>query len=141
MLFMSPAVDGIRSVGAYCWGNADAGPLGLGDLVSHDTPQALGLPDVASMALGFAHTSAIVGESLYIWGANGEGQLGDGTPVNVTQPKGIGLTDIKITSLGKSHSCALTNAGVVFCWGANSKGQLGDGTTVAKSVPTPVVWP
>lgn len=130
-----------NAVGMYCWGASWAGQLGLGDTTPHDVPQALDLPSVQFLALGYEHSSASAGGELYTWGRNQFGQLGDATAVDKHAPVNISLAGVKMMSLGTGHSCALTDAGVLLCWGHNAYGQLGDGTTVSKSVPTPVVWP
>jgi alpha-tubulin suppressor-like RCC1 family protein len=134
----------------FCWGMNFAGQIGIGTFSKQfDTPQKLGFPGNAAIALGQSHASANVAGNLYMWGEDANGALGDGasdmpdasTTANQNKPEKIGLSNIQSASLGEEFSCALTTDGQVLCWGLNDHGQCGDGTTASKFTPTPVVWP
>jgi alpha-tubulin suppressor-like RCC1 family protein len=138
--------------GAYCWGRAESGQLGVpvpsttcatdaGSVACIRTavPVGGGLT-FASLAAGGAHTCGLTGDgTAYCWGSNASGQLGDNTTTRRTDPVAV-ITQVKFASLdlGEAHTCGLSGAGAAHCWGDNTRGQLGDATTVSRPVPGPV---
>jgi len=98
-------------------------------------------PPVASLAVGYYHTCALLPDSVVkCWGSNEYGQLGDGTTkarrsaVRATQLPG----SIRSLTAGAQHTCALTSDARVLCWGWNDSGQLGNGTTGERQPPQAV---
>jgi cysteine-rich repeat protein len=138
----------ILSSGALrCWGENDAGQLGLrgttggrslGDdeLPSDAPPVALG-ERASHVATGGGHTCAVLESgAVRCWGDNGAGQLGLGHDDAVSNVRH--LPDGPVTSLGEAatavavgsaHSCALLASRAVRCWGENGSGQLALGNT------------
>lgn len=69
----------------WCWGrNEPGGALGDGTLEDRLIPvQVPGIPEVASVSAGQAHTCALTATGVAkCWGSNKLGQLGDGTTTN-----------------------------------------------------------
>ena len=125
-----------------CWGENDAGQLGLGDTENRgddmfemgDNLTAVDLGTgltAVSIACGEDHTCAVLDDgSVKCWGYNDYGQLGQGdnsdrgdeeyemgdnlTAVNL----GTGRTAVSI-ACGEYHTCAVLDDGSVKCWGAN----------------------
>lgn len=136
----------------YCWGDNDAGQLGLDGSVTQRlrptlVPGVSGATDIA-VPLTASYSCAIVGvEGAEIcWGANGyrvfDGPDGSAPETAVFPPTRTGRVGVRELSLGGSHACALGVDGRVSCWGINANGQLGTGTssalTVQRSGATPV---
>jgi alpha-tubulin suppressor-like RCC1 family protein len=126
----------IKSGGAaYCWGNNQAGQLGIGssDGNTHSTPvEVSGGLAFASLTAGLIHTCGLTsGGTAYCWGDNSTGELGTGSvggfqaaPVAV----GGGLTFTEL-SAGSGFTCGVSS-GAVYCWGSNSDGQIGEGASI-----------
>lgn len=138
---------GLRSDGSVaCWGGTalSADPSSPGKQVSPGAapkPRAVtGLKNVAAIALGFAHSCALLQDATATcWGDNEKGQLGDGSPAKKHAPAKVkGLAGAASLALGRDHTCALLGDGTVQCWGSNAAGQLGDGSTTDRRVPGPV---
>ncbi len=132
-----------------CWGNAETGRLGLGDLESRgDEPGEMGenLPvvelgqRVRHVAAGASHTCAILEDlTVKCWGDNTSGCLGLGdeaargaSPNDV--PELLPAVDLSPFSpmaiaAGEAHTCVLRTDNEVQCWGENAQGQLGVGDT------------
>jgi alpha-tubulin suppressor-like RCC1 family protein len=130
----------------HCWGNNDAGQLGVGDTAARgDDADEMGvaLPAVAlvgmadQVAAGGAHSCALMDTGkVKCWGANFSGQLGRGDtrqrgdgplemgPWLAYVNLGTGRTAVQITA-GLAHTCALLDDASVKCWGNNGSGQLG----------------
>lgn len=139
-----------------CWGNNNAGQLGIGSTDNAPTPAAMSGPggaglmeDVVSVSTRFTNTCvATVDGSAFCVGDNSRGQLGDGSttsstvPVQVAGPGGAGhLSDVVDVYAGYYRAYALTGSGAVYAWGYNADGQLGDGTATDSTVPVQVVGP
>jgi alpha-tubulin suppressor-like RCC1 family protein len=76
----------------YCWGDNGAGQLGVSGAGESQTPQAVPVGAVATLAAGRQHTCALTGDGrLYCWGANDRGQLGDGTTTGGPTPRRVKL--------------------------------------------------
>ena len=126
---------GIRTDGTlWCWGDNDAGELGLGNHTGHDRPWQITTPAAggwASVTAGGEDTCGIrTDATLWCWGNNWEGQLGignensQGRPRQVTTPVPGGWASV--TTAG-DHTCATRTDATLWCWGANGNGQLGLG--------------
>jgi alpha-tubulin suppressor-like RCC1 family protein len=80
--------------GAMCWGRSDRGQVGSGAAVNQLSPYGVrGLPyvGVQSIALGGAHTCAMVDGGLRCWGVGASGQLGNGSMDDSTLPVQVDL--------------------------------------------------
>ncbi len=102
------------------------------------------LAEPVQLALGAAHTCAVLGDGrLKCWGNNEYGQAGPGDDSKVGDAPGeLGrelaavLNRTSAVAAGDSHTCAIRD-GSVMCWGDNSAGQLGplaSSSTSAKPV-------
>jgi cysteine-rich repeat protein len=133
-----------------CWGNNDAGQLGLGDTLDRgNQPNQMGdnLPaiDLGTGATAVAlstnddSTCALLSDGrVKCWGNNDGNELGLGDADNRgddpdemgdTLPfvnLGTGVAAVAITG-GGNHTCALLSDGRVKCWGGSLNGQLGLG--------------
>jgi alpha-tubulin suppressor-like RCC1 family protein len=138
-----------------CWGDNASYQLGtntedpfdmLGEVLGPDGAVSLG--SASELALGAAHTCAIVGTATYCWGANNYGQLG------ASGVSGISMTPVEVTTAasfahiaaGTNNTCAIDQAGGVWCWGDNERGQAGQGsgsgvmpTTVDQPTQVPAI--
>jgi alpha-tubulin suppressor-like RCC1 family protein len=131
------------SLRGYCWGNNNAGGLGIGSVARAMVPVAVALPEgTVDVQGGSDFTVALTsGGQVWAWGGNGSGQLGDGsdrlrlTPHPVPLPSGVRVASI---SVGAGHVLVLSQSGSVFGWGRNTHGQLGDGTTTDRREPVEV---
>jgi alpha-tubulin suppressor-like RCC1 family protein len=135
----------IVSGGVSCWGSDIYGQLGVNMPLLGTSRIALpvvGLGGAAStLALGGAHSCAIISGGVQCWGNNDfGGQLGDNTLTNSRTPVNVvGLTSaISAITAGSIHTCALTTGGSAKCWGNNNSGQLGDGTMSQRLTPVDV---
>lgn len=130
----------------YCWGNNDAGQLGINSTAHQATPVKIehttGWQDVES---GGSHTCA-VDETLdiYCWGLNVRGQLANGANIDTNQPTLYNNSpDWVYISSGRLHSCGLRGdpaepSHKLYCGGINDYGQLGLGSTANQSQPIQV---
>ena len=132
-----------------CWGNNDAGQLGLGHR-NHigDNPEEMAQPFAAintgervavALAVGGDHTCLLFSDGqVGCLGDNEFGQLGLGDTDNRgTRPEHLGA-NIALVSLpdgtraislaaGGQHVCAVLDDASVRCWGRGDSGQLGLG--------------
>jgi alpha-tubulin suppressor-like RCC1 family protein len=120
---------------AYCWGNNEAGQLGIGstDANAHSTPvQVTGGLVFASLTAGTIHTCGLTSAGVaYCWGDNTSGEIGNGTtggPLAAPVAVGGGLTFTELTA-GDGFTCGVSG-GAAYCWGSNSDGQIGQGANV-----------
>jgi alpha-tubulin suppressor-like RCC1 family protein len=117
----------------YCWGESDAGRLGLGAIgpdVEH--PARVGTRvDWVSVSAGGEHTCAIdAQQDTWCWGSNANGEIGLGRSGDqVLEPAIIaafgGWRDV---SAGGGHTCGVRRDGTLWCWGSDLCGKLGLGT-------------
>ncbi len=122
----------LQSGEAVCWGRADGGQLGYGNLdgIGDDEPADAAGPvpvggKVIDIDTHYNHTCAVLeGGTVRCWGANNSGQLGTGDTKAVGERKtpaevgDIALDDEAIAvEVGNSHTCVLTSTGKVRCWG------------------------
>lgn len=130
----------------WCWGRSEAGELGsvpdelcrglYGSQPCTAVParvRGLGR-DASALALGDAHSCALLAGEVRCWGRADRGQLG---------AKGGGASPAAAVSLpgpaaslaaGGDHTCAVVER-QVWCWGANDRGQLGDGSRTDRFDP------
>lgn len=114
---------------AFCWGDNQAGALGVGDATDRNAPTPVAFPGTfVSLAAGPGHTCGIEPEgALWCWGANEAGQLGrEGGPYEVAPGPVLPGTRFLDVAAGGDHTCALTDQGRPLCWGAGASSAGGD---------------
>ena len=125
----------------WAWGYGASGQLGLGDTISHTTPQQVGIETNwgAVSAGGWDFSLGIqIDGTLWAWGWNNSGQLGLGDYAQRTSPQQvIGKTWSQV-STGPTHSLAIDDSGALYAWGGNDYGELGLGDMNHYTVPTQV---
>ncbi|MDG1525023.1 MAG: hypothetical protein P8Q90_03015, partial [Candidatus Thalassarchaeaceae archaeon] len=135
-----------------CWGENDAGQLGLGNTthIGDDADEigddfsTVSLPSgrtVDALALGADHTCALLDDaSIVCWGDNAYGQLGIGNTNTIGDGAGEMGSSLSTVSLpsgrsasqitaGEDVTCAILDNNDLICWGNNDYGQLGQGNT------------
>lgn len=138
-----------------CWGQNDAGQLGLGDTLNHgdqtnemgDRLAAVNLGTgrlAVQLAAGRDHTCARLDDNqLKCWGLNSSAQLGVGATFNQGDENGEMGDVLPAVNLGSNrhaisvaaglqHSCAILDDGTLKCWGANGAGELGAGDNIGR---------
>jgi alpha-tubulin suppressor-like RCC1 family protein len=123
--------------GAYCWGDADHGKLGLSDVRSVPTPVHVGSEHVFTLVEAAGETTCAVtadGQAL-CWGwmrdcGGGMCLTKLGQPIEPRE-NADELRFVALTGLG-FHFCGLTKEGTAYCWGDNHTGALGAGRSVWK---------
>jgi len=134
----------------YCWGENNAGELGinLGDGMDYSLPQEVtALADTMVSFVGSGdHTCALTDQgAVWCWGRSGDGRLGfpvnpDNSNFAPDHPPGL---DTGVTAIAQQflHGCAIKTDKTLWCWGYNLEGQLGDPTFqgASRSTPTQVV--
>jgi alpha-tubulin suppressor-like RCC1 family protein len=137
-----------------CWGMNSQGQLGIPGSASPDSctgggcsrlPVLVeGLPSVASVSSGLAHTCALTGAGVaWCWGWNAFSQLTDELPEGAgnVPPSPLSTGPWASISAGAVHSCAVTGTGSAFCWGGVRVppfGALGNGELAVEGSGTPV---
>jgi alpha-tubulin suppressor-like RCC1 family protein len=146
----------------YCWGANESGQVNGASGGPVLVPQKIKTGGVTAVALGAAHTCAIVSGAVECWGANGAGQappvasvasptalaagashtcaIGGGSVTCWGGGAAAGVAPFPASAVasGANHSCAMSG-GEVRCWGAGALGQLGNG--LGADSTTPVVAP
>jgi alpha-tubulin suppressor-like RCC1 family protein len=133
-----------------CWGQNQAGQLGIAESDLELSPTPMGLTDVAKVSAGGFFTCALMNDGVVkCWGANEEGQLGDGS-FDHGQTCGIGgdtgdcesdAVDVDLpetavdVAAGYAHACAVTETNEVYCWGWNDRRQLGEEDREPRATP------
>ena len=132
-----------------CWGNANQGQLGYGNIErvgDNELPSAVGpvsvttTPNVSARGIttGTFHTCAWLSDgSVKCWGHGAFGELGYGNVATIGDDElpstisGLELAPpgekVVALSAGAYHTCALFSDNSLKCWGANGSGQLGYG--------------
>jgi alpha-tubulin suppressor-like RCC1 family protein len=140
-------VCALSTAGALsCWGRNDDGEVGVGDDVSHPTPQAVSGVAAATVVGGSLDTCAIdIQGSAYCWGDNQHGQIGDGTTTSRFTPTAVQKLPGHITQIANNGSlvtgrtCAVVKKGKAFCWGDDTDGALGHNGSGQQSLPVSVL--
>jgi alpha-tubulin suppressor-like RCC1 family protein len=133
-----------------CWGDNQAGVLGLGDTASRggiagqmgDNLPAVNLGanrTAKQVAIGYIHACAVLdNNTVKCWGFNSEGQLGLGDRANRgddANEMGDNLPTVNLganrtakqVAAGRLHTCAVLDDDTVKCWGNGVNGALGLG--------------
>lgn len=126
---------------AACWGGNDYGQS-AGDRAEANLLSPVGvtgLEHIVDLAVGVAHTCALLENgTVQCWGNGESGELGDGSRLDQRTPVQVsGIENAVSLSAGESTTCALLEDGTARCWGRNEWGQLGSGST-SPSESTPV---
>jgi len=127
-----------------CWGEANAGQLGLGNgqvVGDNELPTAVGVVQLGEkatfLAAGRYHTCALLSSgAVRCWGHGLYGQLGGGLSqvvgddeIPASRPV-VSLGEAaQSLAAGQYHTCALLSSGAVRCWGYGLRGALGLGDT------------
>jgi alpha-tubulin suppressor-like RCC1 family protein len=104
---------------------------GKGDLCTSGRCLACDRRHAYGLALGAAHTCALLDDGLACWGANDRGQLGVGAGAGATSPVpaevDLGAPGFRgAVAAGAHHTClARDQVAALRCWGDNTHGQLG----------------
>ena len=126
-----------------CWGKNSDGQLANDLTYGASRPViAKDIRGVRSIAAGYSHTCAVIGDdsTLYCWGSNAQTELGTGNteaksefarPVRGVE--GGSMTAVVSVALGAEHTCAIYGSGRLACWGLGSDGRLADGYTDEQS--------
>ncbi len=101
-----------------------------------DPTTVVGIAGATQVAVGYAHTCALVSGVVKCWGVNTNGELGDGTFANNVSPVTVtGINTATEIKAGWSHTCAVLADTSVKCWGRNTNGELGDLSTTNRGSP------
>jgi alpha-tubulin suppressor-like RCC1 family protein len=116
-----------------CWGNNQAGQLGLGtsDQSVHGSPTDVpGMTQVAQTSPSCFGTCALTqSQQVYCWGS---------AVAPSSSPSLVATTGPAAeVSGGDEHACARLVSGAIQCWGTNAQGQLGNGTDAGASPSSP----
>lgn len=121
-----------------CWGANSSGQLGDGTTVQKKLPVTIISNSVTKIALGSAHSCAIVGSDLKCWGSNSYGQLGIGstisqmTPQIVSNNSGVAISSLAATTWG---TCIIASNSDLLCWGKTNSLGINAASNVL-SMPT-----
>lgn len=145
-----PHVCAVADSQVFCWGENEAGQLGVGNTNDSNTPVAvLGVLNnkvIQDVNVGIRHSCALANSRIYCWGSNNYGQLGDGqamtattrrtTPDLIAEDAGV-LQGKTITAIGggANRGCAIADFRS-YCWGLGTDGQIGDGYRITRNRPT-----
>jgi len=135
----------------WCWGNNDAGQLGIGSTSHQPKPNLVTHSDALDwrfVSSGKNHTCAIDSDYIgHCWGLNDQGQLGNGINLNTSAARLFDSSNnwLSIDS-GTLHSCGIktdpfTLLKTLWCGGINNYGQLGIASTANQSAPIEIKGP
>lgn len=134
----------IGVLGTFCWGNNDAGQLGVSNgNISTSFPQTVqGGHTFHRISVGTDHSCAIdvFTQEAYCWGDDSRGQLGQGTSVGSSAlplaiPSASIPNPVEFVTAGDQFTCARTMTQDTYCWGKGTEGQLGLGTVADNATP------
>ena len=129
-----------------CWGQNDAGQLGIGDtsgtnvnIGDENNEIGVELPylDFGSgaratqISVGQKFACAVLDDgTVKCWGEGADGRLGTGNATDLDAPgDAVNLGGAaRQVSAGGAHACAVLVDGSLKCWGRDDHGQIGDGT-------------
>jgi alpha-tubulin suppressor-like RCC1 family protein len=121
---------GIRSDHTmWCWGQNNAGQLGLGTRTDELLPTQVGTDDDwQALDAGNLGTCAVrTDATMWCWG---RAFYGDADQSDRTVPTRIGsASDWATVATSGYQTCGLKTDQTLWCWGANSHGAVGNGTT------------
>jgi alpha-tubulin suppressor-like RCC1 family protein len=106
-----------------CWGNDDAGQLGLPPTPSRRVvpTEAPALQGIVQISLGNGHGCGMLHDDVVCWGRNINGQLGDGTITDSFTPVTVpGTHGALAVSAGNGSSCAVLADHTIACWGGGT---------------------
>lgn len=132
----------IKAGAVYCWGIADQGQVGSGQVWSSRPRMVVGAESGAiSIATGQKHACAAFQSGVVkCWGYGKYGQIGDGGSDQFYATDLVtGISNAVAVSTGANHSCALLSDQTVSCWGINVVGTLGNADVANTSTPVSVV--
>jgi hypothetical protein len=112
----------------YCWGDNENGQIGDGTLGDSKkfpverirrNPSLIFSSGATAVSTGYAHTCAVVSESVYCWGWNYSGQV-DGKPSEkqVLKPSLVISGGVTAVAAAGMYTCAVVR-GAALCWGAS----------------------
>jgi alpha-tubulin suppressor-like RCC1 family protein len=136
----SPGPEGL----VRCFGDNQAGQLGMGDALDRALPAPTKIPlSAEALTAGALHTCAITNGAtgtVLCWGRGSDGQLGHGALLDARVPVTVRETTPAVAVVaGGAHTCDLHADASVSCWGRGTRGQLGDGLSVSRPTPGPIV--
>ena len=129
----------------YCWGAADLGTNGNGNLVDNQYAPVAAYTSGPLIKLLLKTNSVVLvtsTQAVYGWGDNASGQL-NASPVTdpiVTSARTMAPFASGV-SVGADFTCIFVTMGpqnVCGCVGNNANGQLGDGSRISASTPVAV---
>jgi alpha-tubulin suppressor-like RCC1 family protein len=138
----------LRSGAVTCWGQNDAGQVGVVIDPNYRALPPAALVDLgrgrraSRVVAGASHTCALLDDfSVKCWGLNLEGELGVGDDTNRGGVDGslgdalprvqLGAGPVSRLTAGANHTCVV-QAAAVECWGGNVDGELGVGDTITR---------
>ena len=127
----------------YCWGENDAGQLGLGSLLEDRLePTRVGdEDDWTEISAGHRHSCGIRADgTLWCWGSRDNGRLGDGAITGIRPEPELIAPQFQwsYVTAGSAHSCAIRSDGTLWCWGSNGDGQVAQGAPTVVTTPRQV---
>jgi alpha-tubulin suppressor-like RCC1 family protein len=138
----SASVSGLPFAGdevLSCWGRNFSGQLGSGNTEDSVKPITVDIGSgVKNVVAGWAHSCAMLNDSVKCWGFNGIGSAGVKAGPNEIKPQVVPPVTGTMTTMaaGQYHTCAVAS-GSAYCWGYNFYGQVGSGKD-QQNVSTPV---
>jgi alpha-tubulin suppressor-like RCC1 family protein len=122
-----------------CWGDNNAGDLGVGDTNPRNAPTQInyaGISAIVAIEAGDDHACSLDSSNVArCWGHDDYGALGTGAMIGSSSSPVVVTGGIAaLPQIGGWHACAL-QAGRVWCWGENDHGELGDGGPTSTATP------
>jgi alpha-tubulin suppressor-like RCC1 family protein len=120
----------IRSGELYCWGKNEHGELGLGSMMTTDTPTRVGTgTDWTDIAVSWTHAHGLRGAGeLWSWGEAFALGLDDDTTDRLA-PERVGTALWREVAAGQEHGCGIRMDGSLWCWGNGYAGALALGSS------------
>lgn len=112
--------------GLYCWGNDQAGPLGVDSVIVNPTPLLVkAVPEnlIALSTSGYATCAVTAEGALKCWGGGANGEHGDGSSGAASNsPKPVQVTGLTqgVTAVSVGGGVCAIQDGQLFCWGRGS---------------------